>query len=369
MSDSSISVRIVSKDKMKTNHAFERLDNGSYQLRSFDSYNIITKTSVGIFNSEIRNLYDLAYLMPVQLQNSAGKYKHGDITSIRYSQGKRFTPVIRGRYGGVFPHCFIGEIWLDGHHRYISVKIFKGKIQMCGLKTIEMQLVTAKLFLSKIRDAVRFVRELQSQPKLSQRAVDWMCENYADKEVETLQLSEDSDEEIEVYVKKRDFTLDYNKIVEIPSHFAEIVSGLIDRCKVDVETVEEFRVRVSYLMKIEDVADFDVDCIDVKKAMVNYNYSIPNEITRYRLTEELRKVGYAASFMNSIKPQIKFALKSREDEDGTIRRDNKAGKQTFFFYKGGIGMHSGPGGKAMEDRYYEVFTDIIRIFENNRQGK
>ena len=92
-----------------------------------------------------------------------------------------------------------------------------------------------------------------------------------------------------------------------------------------------------------------------------HNVIIPNGVVIPEGMEILRGMNMHADYVNLIKADVDVEIYSNYNNDENVIRKDKElrSKQTFCVRYSGNIMHSGPGGKAMEECYY-VFIGLMK---------
>lgn len=347
-----------------------RSDGDGYNLLSMTQQKPSTGTIIMYLDGQIYNTANLAKILAVVKPEYNEMYPPKTITSIRREGvNKGDQPIRRGRAdGGIFKNSTIADIWYDEGKRYCSTKYSERKLTMFGIVKQKAACKIGTYFVAHIRDALRFHRLLRDNIGEFNQAVDWIVERSKGEALEQFIINSDDD----TLENQCDYKLVWTwDMAPAGKTYAEqLTSYFIDeirrRYMFDtsyIVTTNELRARMDELIRMPDVASPDIKILGFQRTMVNYNYAFPFTINRIEMSRHLKSVGYTPDLHNSERTDLKVITYSPVTVDCAeiFRRDGSSVKQTFFFYKRGRVMHSGPGGKSSEDRYYDMGINLILI--------
>ena len=374
-----VKIHYVKKDEMGGSPYtfFPRPDGDGYNLLMMSEQIPKTGTIIMYLKGEIYSTANLAKILSVI--NPATNFTNGlfppkTITSIRMnSPNPGEPPIRRGREdGGIFQNSTIMDIWHSDGKKYCSTKFSDSKLAMFGVNNYDTAAEIGKIFLSHVKDALRFHHLLKEHPKEFQDAVDWLIERSKGEVIEKFAMDSDSGDIMTDYDYVLKWTWDG---VPVKTDYSgQLTNYFIDeirrRFMLDtnyITTISGLRKHMIEIFHMPDIASSDIGVLGFQRTMINYNYVFPFKINRIEMNGYLNMFladsDYTINFHNSSRTDLKVTTFSpiTADSNEIFRRDGEKVKQTFFFYKDGKVMHSGPGGKSSEDRYYDFTIKLILI--------
>lgn len=350
-----------------------RKDGKGYNLLKMSEQKFKTATIIMHFEGEINSIANTCKLIAAIKPILNVSYPPRTITSIRGRNPDNKNEIIRrGRdTGGIFENSTIMDIWYKEGENYCSTKFSKHKLIIFGITDYDMACTIGKYFIAHIKDALRFQHLIRDNPVEFQRAIDWIIERSKGEEIENMFLDFDSSECIFEYNYKIRWTWELAPIGE--SYSEKLVTYFIDeirrRFMFDTDyitTTNQLKQYMDEIASMPDIINSTFGCKGFQRSMLNYNYIFPFNISRRDLGLYLQDVlpkDYIIDIHNSERTELKVLTYSpvTVDSDEIFRRCGEQVKQTFFFYKDGRVMHSGPGGKSSEDRYYDMVIRLIYI--------
>lgn len=374
-----VKIHYVGKDEMEgTPFTFyPRSDGDGYNLLKMSDQMPKTGTIImhlkGRINSTANLTKILAVINPATSPNSCS-FPPQTITSIRMnSPVAGENPIRRGRNdGGIFQNSTIMDIWYDPNESYCSTKFSDTKLTMFGVNREEVACKVGVTFLSHVKDALRFHRLIRENAKEFQNAVEWIVERSKGEAIEHFIMDDETGE----ICTDCDYNIKWtwDSVTPQSDFSGQMMNYFIDeirrRFMMDTNyilTVNDLRAKMAEILRMPEIATADIGFLGFQRAMINYNYTFPFTIDRIDINNYLRQFlsesDYTINFHNSNRTDLKVITFSpvTSDSNEILRRDGENVKQTFFFYKKGKVMHSGPGGKSSEDRYYDFVIKLILI--------
>lgn len=313
---------------------FMFFDYRGYRLtKNFIDYKPSTITCVTLLTGENKDLVALQHVLPVVGPYRRSTAKPGEITSYRWMG------CIRGDAGGFFKNSPILNVMIDTKQTPISIKLSRGKIQMCGCKDMSMAKQVSDIMVTQINNAVSFISSIRDNKELYVLSARWLlshCTNYPPIEGQATPIV---------------WPLESS----VPEEYKHFVTQIMLRCD-DVNEYSLLNSKATYFYSLADISIADETCTArLGKSMVNYNYNLGYHIDRDSMNRCLISLGIACDYFNQKPSSVTIEMTSEieNDEDVIKKIPETYSKQTFRIQTKGCIMHSGPGGAAMEDCYYK----------------
>lgn len=350
-----------------------RSDGTGYNILKLSEQKFKTATIIMHFEGEINSVANLCKLLASVKPIQNVSYPPRVITSIRGRNPDNKNEIIRrGRdTGGIFENSTIMDIWYEEGENYCSTKFSKHKLIMFGITEYGMACTIGKYFIAHIKDALRFQHLVRDNPIEFQQAVEWIVDRSKGEEISDLFLDFGNPECHFEYDYKIKWTWELAPTGE--SYSEQLVRYFIDeirrRFMFDTDyitTTNQLKQYMNEITLMPDVVYSKFSYKGFQRSMLNYNYLFPFSINRRDLGLYLKDIlpkDYIVDIHNSERTELKVLTFSpvTVDSNEIFRRCGDEVKQTFFFYKDGRVMHSGPGGKSSEDRYYDIVIRLIYI--------
>jgi hypothetical protein len=331
----------------------------------------------------------------------------GSILSMRY--GGQTRGILRTTSSTHFKNSITIDISLK--EKNVNIKLCTSKMQMCGAKSLEQGYDGANEIISKIEYISKIIDSSNSDPIKKLNTINYIKENILDTDTvwtliyqqgllspkasskiyNDLQFKLDSiPHDKEIY---DDLTKDFKKFLE-PDDKEENLKLWLKTCLKlntnmkfvtptqeqmenldfsflnfimsdfkDYHTKELFLQKVDFLKDIDKLYDGPLEIDFISKAMVNFNYSLGNEIDRFQLKKYINgKNGFYAHFDNSTEHYVTVELPYTVEKDQK-KRKNKKPCHSFLVYQSGLVTQSGPDEDLMKDAYKQ----FISIFNTVKQ--
>lgn len=253
----------------------------------------------------------------------------------------RYKGIVLGDVHFPYPRFFKNSITVDvsTSKKNINVKISKGNLQMCGIKSIDMAEETASLIFSHIRKAEALLSRIREEH------LDTAKDYVARPQEEDILLG--ADKEI------------LGRLVYYATKCSEMEQF--------VEMIEKLRSNIKKIPRVVGTGH-EVSLLSLKgppsplamatirKAMVNYNFSLGFKINRGELATRINGVQeFKARYNNT----LDYSVTIEHPHDLVVNRKKESPRVTFTVYKSGILTISGPNREIIET-IYEKFVGIIR---------
>ena len=332
----------------------------------FENISPSTMTIVVPLYGTIHNMNAIFYCIPV-LHPSKPATKAGDIKSFRWENK------IRGTGGGFFKNSAFLEIKIDSKNKLMVPKLSRDTIQMCGCANLEMGREVAQHIVNHVNGVVSFIKDVEKDKQLFLESGAWLVENSKGGALKS--ISKFYILGVEIMEEIDDYHVIFPDVSSVPLQYIYFVTEIMRRCD-DVKYLSELTILIDYYSKINHkwIAD-KISIAKVGRTMVKYNYHVGFNINREVLyhylnylsqnipegMEILRGMNMHADYVNLIKADVDVEIYSNYNNDENVIRKDKElrSKQTFCVRYSGNIMHSGPGGKAMEECYY-VFIGLMK---------
>lgn len=283
----------------------------------------------------------------------------GDILSLRFD-GK-----IRGFPGKWFKNAIALDVSIKSKN--VSLKLSRSTIQMCGAKTLEDGVEVANYIITHLKFLENMLGRFRQEPEKTSNTLKWIEETTRGENIlrdvkDIFPSSEVSEVELHVISKISDFK------VQLPT-----IDTYNDQIDIDMKDfflryLHEFTYHSDYcnylqeIRKIKTIITSDLMIDDIRKAMVNYHYSLGKEVDRYNLATFLNGYNiFFARFDNALQPHATIEVPYEYPEDSRfIRRKGKA-HHTFLVYRSGRITQIGPGGELMKE-VYNIFIQAMMEF-------
>jgi len=361
-------------DMSQAGGVFNRVSDTEYHLRRLKDCKVTTMTLVAFLKGSVQNLRNVCYLLPVVYPEKGKVYPPGTITSTRCPGKDGIPNLIRGTHGGVFKNSIFVDIWVSNRDKHISTRLCPSTIQMTGPSSEEMGLEASTHLIDHVIQAMAFLLQVKQKPETFMRAIEWFeMEAKGEslltyKSVECISVG---DLEFDVYDDTADNYIQWpseTKIESLDGDLKYFAEQIVLRFK-DLKFVSELSMRARYICDMTDLATEDLGVDYVSRSLVNYNYQVRNSIDRHRVVTELIKLGFQATYTNTVRPHIKVIIDSAvTTQPGAVtRRKDNDSSQMFLIHASGTMMHTGPGGPPMEDCYVKLMVALIVIFDKIRR--
>lgn len=194
-------------------------------------------------------------------------------------------------------------LYINFNKKVISVKISKNKIHLCGITSFEGANELIEIIINLLEDILNNVNRIKQQHKI----------NF----VKTAYLYNTDD-----FIK----------------------------CFRNEYTEKDFLKFLYWLYNLDDIIIGELKVLNLKEAMINYNYDLGFSINRWELFSlfsDLEYMGFYCNYNNSINYSVII-----------IYKDNDNNFHTIIVYKSGLVTQSGKKIEQIE-RLYNIFMDII----------
>lgn len=250
----------------------------------------------------------------------------GNIKGVKRIKLTKKSKEKKGNGSGCFKNAITLTISIG--MRNVSVKIYRGKLHICGSTSDEMSLFVGNNVLSVIHS----VREISS---------------YCKKNPELIDLFSFKDSEMII----RD-----GKFFTIKKEMRQILKDArecLDK--------EGFYIFLSWLKNGPEICDENLTVKSVEKAMVNYNYSIGFRIIKPLVEEVLDGVDGFTCRYNPKRSFVTISL-PYEISNQFIKKKKKT-RHTFMLYNTGCVTQSGPNEDLMKPAYEKFRLIMLKIRE------
>jgi hypothetical protein len=158
---------------------------------------------------------------------------------------------------------------------------------------------------------------------------------------------------------KINFTpLNADQLQNIDQEYFDFLMSDID----DFNSSNLFIEKLNFVDTLSDLYEGDLEVNNISKAMVNFNYSLGNEIDRFQLKKYMNgRDGFFAHFDNSTEHYVTIELPYQVEKE-TKKRKNKKPCHSFLVYQSGLVTQSGPD----EDLMKQAYKHFISIFNEVR---
>ena len=328
---------------------------------TFDQLKITTMTMVIAFTNSV-NLDSVYPLLPVTTldlpspKRTVRKFKiphcpiPGSILSLRYKGNVRGIP--RSSTNKFFKNSITLDI--STKVKNVSIKLSRGKIQMCGASSVEQGKEGAIYLLQHIMDIQENLDLIHEHPLETKRIVDWVKTNTLGDPIDGIYQNHQK----ECGVRR--------PVIDVPGNIErQICTFLLDQldeCFKSKNPTGHSKLcdRLDRIVDSEKVCSGPLKISTIDKAMINYNYDLGFMINRQMLVTMInREKGspFLARHENLIDHNVtvEYPIES-------LRHVKKKGKNpccTILVYGSGLVTQSGPSEEIMR-QVYDQFNDIIR---------
>jgi len=277
----------------------------------------------------------------------------GSILSMRYSG------YTRGIVRSTSKKWFKNSITIDMSvkDKNLSLKVSNGKIQMCGALSEEQSLEGANLLIENIKDVQNCVYYIKSNQDKYNKIIDYININFRGNpiDLDDSNTTETDDDEQRYSLIIPDNLKDMN---DIDNNITEFLLTFIN----EFICFNDFINICRWVNDIDTLCTQDISIKDIKKVMVNYNYSLGFKIDRFNLADKISHLnGFTSRYVNTAEYNVTVTLPLNNNVD---KKKQKTKYHTFMVYQSGLVTQSGPGDKEMEDAY-NLFIDTIESIKNN----
>lgn len=269
----------------------------------------------------------------------------GSIISVRY----------HGHQRGIFhkKKSFKNGITIDiaTQKKNVSAKIFKTKIHLCGITSIEMAEEASNYIVQHINKVQEDLDYLSQHEEETKNVMSWL---------RNLKMG---DPVIVVYNNtnvNRGHKIDIPTI--IPKELDTKIVNILTKNIREFVLYEDFLTVTEWILTKKNVISepLRIECIE--KAMVNYNYELHFTIDPWALKQNIDgKKGFNARYENAIDRSVKIQLPYEQLHTKLIRRKDRPTCHTFMVYKSGKVTQSGPNQELMKEVYYLFLQTISEI--------
>lgn len=332
----------------------------------------------------------------------------GSILSMRFRGMTR--GIIRTTSGRHFKNSITIDISLK--EKNVNIKLCASKMQMCGAKSVEQGYSGALEIINKIDYINNLVNRMKNSDKkeytlkvIRDNVYDsekiWTLSNHQgyipyklscnlyndiNKMMDTLNNDSDYDLVINMFVEKYKSLLKEEQTEEdlmnwlknslkrkTKINFIQLNDeqmGCIDREYFDflMSDIDDFNTsdlfidKLKFVEELSDIYEGELEVDNISKAMVNFNYSLGNEIDRFQLKKHMNgRDGFFAHFDNSTEHYVTIELPYQVEKE-TKKRKNKKPCHSFLVYQSGLVTQSGPD----EDLMKQAYKHFISIFNEVR---
>jgi len=285
--------------------------------------------------------------------------KEGSIVSVRY--GKWWRGLQKPTQN--FKNSISADFQL--HKRNMGLKICEENIHISGAKSEEMGLESAQILSDMINGIQETLNKMKENPKLREDSLLWIKENCKGEAIKNNKLIAKN-----VRLVKPDNLIMEPVLEKIEDLDLREVVELLTRQIWDFGYFSEYWDAVVWASKIEKVTDSFMEVVFLKRAMVNYTYSLGMQIDRITLALNFKSTysgGFSATYDNSLQSHVAVTLPYQAGDEVIVGAKNKATCHTFMVRKSGVVTHSGPGGVLMEyahnkfNEFIQSLGDAVRL--------
>lgn len=348
---------------------------------AFEECNVTTMTLIFILDGSV-SLDPAFSLLPItrieftppKRQKKKFELPHcaipGAILSMRFKGDTR--GIIRSATGKFFKNSI--TIDLSTISKNVSIKLSRGKIQMCGASSEDQGTEGAQYLIEQLLLVQEELDYIQSNHTAAQETLEWLIEGTKGKEVirpvyKTViktSIDEETGEEVKTPEQVFSHNEDDNAIetIEDLSKAPDTrVASFLFRQRADFDYYSFFVSEIEWILTIKKVTTRPLAIKKVYKAMVNYNYNLGFEVDRFALhVQMLDRNGFISSFDNCVEHCVKIKLPyTPDDDERTVRRKNKVPCHCFLVYKSGVVTQTGPGKEKMKEAYDLFWNCILEI--------
>lgn len=342
------------------------------EIKPFKDLKVTTMTLIARFSGklQINPIFCLLPITKIDLPEKKRNTKKikiphcgipGAILSLRFSG---FT---RGIFRTASRRHFRNSITMDisTETKNISLKLSESSIQMCGPTSLEMGQEAIHHLFGHIREMQEHIQYIKLHQEDAERAVEWTMEHTKGSfkrrtEMEmipcvnvTLAVTEHHDDHSVVIPSEKDI---------IASGLDQkIIHFLLRQCP-EFDHHSQLCEDFCHTMQVDWMVEGQLECLNIYKAMVNYNYHLGFKIERQHLKNVFDSVDgewcarYDPRLDHTVTIQIPYEV---PPELQFMRKKDKIHCHTFMVQKSGVVTQSGPDEKMMEEAYYK-FMNIIR---------
>lgn len=310
--------------------------------KDFDSLEASVMSIMYLLSEKV----DLNILFPLLPIHRTGKEGPGSIISARIADS---TSLEKGHTRGVFNNSkkkgFMKNAILINivtNYKQLSVKIFRDKIAVCGMKSEHIGLDAANIMLDIIKNVQRDIDYIKENKNKFQEFFDWLKINSKDQEVVDL-----ADQSITKHMIKLN-------VDEIPNYFEKRIVDFILNQVLDFSTYEDMIQHVSNILELDITVIKNVDELSILSYninMINYNYDLGFNIKRNEFAFEF---GEDKNFKVQYKDIAHYAIR-------VYHFDANGKKNTFSIYRNGLVTQSGPSKEIMKIAYNEFMNKINEV--------
>jgi hypothetical protein len=329
----------------------------------------------------------------------------GSILSMRF--GGQTRGILRTTSSTHFKNSITIDISLKDKN--VNIKLCTSKMQMCGAKSLEQGYDGANEIISKIDFISKILDKANSDPISKINTIEYIKQNIVDSDTvwtlspqqgiisskasskiyHDLQFKvdslphhtaiyenlfrnykrfldeEDTEDNLKLWIKSSLKLSTKMKFVEpnedqLNELNEEYLRFIMSDFK-DFHTRELFFQKLDFIKDIDKLYEGSLEIDFISKAMVNFNYSLGNEIDRFQLKKYLNgRDGFFAHFDNSTEHYVTVELPYTVEKDQK-KRKNKKPCHSFLVYQSGLVTQSGPDEDLMKDAYkhfISIFNDI-----------
>lgn len=337
------------------------------EIVPFEKLNVTTMTVIISLNKEIMIDKDVAFhFLPTTRidiqqtrQSSKCKLPHckipGSIITIGYKGMVR--GIIKNKK---MPFKNAVTIDMSIKEKNINLKLSSSSIQICGARSRESVMEGVNFLLNHIIKIQRMIERMRKEKQTTEDVINWIKENTRGELVERPLWEEQDygDLILNIYRGKKEH-LYKTPETKIPDNLdREMTEFFLDLIK-DFLFHSDMCKKLEYMLEVPDIVNGVPEISNVNEVMVNYNYSLGFEVNRFKLNQFIKGYGgFVSRYNNALSNSVTIELPYTPLDATIKRRKNRIPHHTFLVYKSGSVTQSGPGGKLMEDVYYE-FMNII----------
>jgi len=291
--------------------------------------------------------------------------KRGEIVGCKYVDGRRGM-VDDGK------KCLKNNVMITMmmEHRSICVKVSEERIHLCGCKTIEEGDTACEIFMSCLKSIQSELDYMNSNPVETLYAIRLFSQECQGEEVSRYDYSTS-------ILEKKDGTSMPIKLAigEQIDHLVKNVdlrgmgrvASFLNQHVIDFIYMSELMSFIRKITTLNVVMSPDVNIKNIKRAMVNHNYSLPYRIDRNEFRDAIMSsnTGFKAYYDTIINSDTGVTIYMPFDKNGVkgiIRSSSKVPTHTITVGRTGAITHSGPS-EDLNNALYQRFIGIVKRFE------
>jgi hypothetical protein len=333
----------------------------------------------------------------------------GSILSMRYRGQTR--GILKTTSGTHFKNSITIDISLK--EKNVNIKLTGSKMQMCGAKSVDQGIDGANEILSKIDKISDLIKRINKNLVVKNNTINLLKKNIQDSEKIWYLTNHQgyipnklaniifSDLQFQIDILEKDISvldeiasnykhycndtikhddiynwlknslklttkLEYKYPTE--EEFSEIDKEYLDFLMLDFQDYQskhQYFEKIDFISSInDDLYEGELEIESISKAMVNFNYSLGDEIDRFQLKKYINgRDGFFAHFDNSTEHYVTIELPYHVEREQK-KRKNKKPCHSFLVYQSGLVTQSGPDEELMKDAYKQFISIFNEIREN-----